>query len=269
MNSVGATSLGWGHAPLNRVFDELAELGGEVVEVNSRPGQHGITLEGPQVSQVRRWALSSGITISSVAGYNDFAAPVGVALDAQIDRLMTACQIAAGLEAPVVRAFAADATEGVEVEAIWPQVVGAFQRVAERVGPLGVTVGIENHGRLVNDGAMLARLVGEIGSDRVGLNVDTGNFAWAGHDREHTRQDLAAALPKAVNVHIKDLVWEGDGSRFVAAGDGSIGVADIVQQLQDRGYQGALLSEYEGSDSHLDGTKRSIAFLDHVRQPSA
>jgi hypothetical protein len=29
----------------------------------------------------------------------------------------------------------------------------------------------------------------EVGSGRVGLNVDTGNFAWGGHDQEQSCRD--------------------------------------------------------------------------------
>ncbi len=264
--SVGATSLGWGHASLDQVFAELAALGGEAAEVNSRPQQHGITIQGPQVSKVRQWADRSGIAMTSVAGYNDFGAPAGAPLDAEIERLVSCCQLAAELEVPVVRAFVADAAEGVELATIWPQVVAAFQRVAERADALGVTVGVENHGRLVNDGPLLARLVDTIGSDRVGLTVDTGNFAWGGHDPERTRLDLAAALPKAVNVHIKDVVWDGCSTRFVTAGTGDIGVADVIRRLREQGYAGPVLSEYEGSESHLEGTRRSIAFLRDVQE---
>jgi hypothetical protein len=52
------------------------------------------------------------------------------------------------------------------------------------------------------------------------LNLDTGNFGWAGHDQEQTCRDLEAALPQAVNVQFKDVVWRGDGTRLVAAGTG-------------------------------------------------
>jgi sugar phosphate isomerase/epimerase len=48
----------------------------------------------------------------------------------------------------------------------------------------------------------------EVGSGRVGLNVDTGNFAWGGHDQEQSCRS-----PKAVNVHFKDVLWVGDGTR--------------------------------------------------------
>ena len=74
----------------------------------------------------------------------------------------------------------------------------------------------------------------------VGLNVDTGNFAWGGHDQEQTCRDLEAALPKAVNLHFKDVVWLGDGTRFVAAGTGSIGISELMRQLDEQAYTGSV-----------------------------
>jgi sugar phosphate isomerase/epimerase len=96
-------------------------------------------------------------------------------------------------------------------------------------------------------------LVDEVGSGRVGLNVDTGNFAWGGHDPEQTCRDLEAALPKAVNVHFKDVVWVGDGTRFVAAGTGSIGISELMRQLDEQAYTGSVRSDYEGSDPPSGG----------------
>lgn len=69
---------------------------------------------------------------------------------------------------------------------------------------MGVTLAVENHGRLVNDGPLLAALGRDVGALNLGLTLDTCNCSWAGHDRVETGVDIQAALTHAVNVHVKD-----------------------------------------------------------------
>lgn len=262
MNAVGATSLGWGATALPRIFTELAELGGRCVELNNRPGQHDdLAITGPAVGRVRRWAAEAGIAITSIAGYNDFAAPSGAALAAEVDRLLASCRLAAELGVAVVRSFVGEPRPGRTVTGMWPSIVGAFQDAAGRAGALGVTLAIENHGRLLNDGPALARLVGDIGASNVGCTLDTGNFSWAGHDLQDTWRDFDAVLPLAVNVHVKDVRWVAGAPTFVPAGTGEIGVATVLERLRAVGYTGAILSEYEGAPPFADGTAASIRFL--------
>jgi hypothetical protein len=76
--------------------------------------------------------------------------------------------------------------------------------------------------------------VDEVGSGRVGLNVDTGNFAWGGHDQEQICRDLEATSPKASTCTFKDVVWVGHGTGFVADGTGSIGISELMRQLDEQ-----------------------------------
>lgn len=265
MMLVGATSLGWKHAPLEEVFVELAELGGGCIELNSRPGQHArVTIEGHELHRVRRLSHDTGVQVTSVAGYNNFAAPAD-SLEAELELLLFACRMAADLGVPVVRAFAGDNGPDVSLAECWPRIVASFREVAAKAKPLGVTLAIENHGYLVNDGKRLARLVRDVGADNVGITMDTGNFSWAGHDHDETWQDFEAVLPHVVNVHVKDVSWRDGEARFVPAGAGELGVSRIIERLTARGYAGPLISEYEGPPPHVDGTRESIRFLRDVR----
>jgi sugar phosphate isomerase/epimerase len=249
-------------APLPEVFARLREAGADCVEVNLRPGNHdGLVLTPEQGPRVRQWAADAGLEIVSVSGINDFAVQGDEAIQTEIDRLVTACRIAAALEAGIVRAFVGDAKPGLTFDDVRPAVVAAFHRVLRETESLGVTLAIENHGRLLNDGPILADLVREIDSPHVRLTIDSGNFAWAGHGPEQVERDFAAMVPQTVNLHVKDGVWENGGFTFVPAGDGNLPLADLIAQLIARGYEGPLHSEYEGAGDVMAGTARSIAYL--------
>ena len=107
----------------------------------------------------------------------------------------------------VVRTFSGDLKPGLSLDAAWPWLAAGMQQAARQAEPLGVTLAIENHGRLLNDGPALARLIREVGASNVGVTLDTGNFAWVGHGPSQVQADFEAVLPHIVSVHVKDGVW--------------------------------------------------------------
>lgn len=265
MMKVGAVSLGWSGVALPAIFEQLAEMGGECIEINGNTQRHhGVTLDSATIPQVQQWAADAGLTIGSISGYCDFAQADAAALDAEIERLLVSCRVAAEMEVPVVRAFVGDVKPGVTLPAVRDNIVAAFRQACAQAAALGVTLGIENHGRLINDGPALAAMVKDVGAPNLGFTIDTGNFAWAGHDAAQVRADFAAVLPYIVNVHIKDGVWTEGGFPFVPAGEGELPLIWLLEQLAERGYQGMVSSEFEGAGDFVEGTRRSIAYLKRI-----
>ena len=265
MIKVGAVSLGWSGTPLSAVFAQLAEMGGECIEINGNTQRHhDVTLDSATIPQVQKWAADAGLTIGCISGYCDFAQPDAGALDAEVERLLTSCRVASEMGVPVVRAFVGDVKPGVTLPAVRDNIVAAFRKACARAAALGVTLGIENHGHLINDGPALVALVEDVGASNLGFTIDTGNFAWAGHDATQVRADFAAVLPYIVNVHIKDGVWTGDDFTFVPAGEGALPLVWLLKQLAERGYRGIVSSEFEGTGNFVEGTRRSVAYLKQV-----
>jgi sugar phosphate isomerase/epimerase len=264
---IGAVSLGWGDTPLPKVFTELKTLGGECIEINGRPGLHdGLILNSETAPQVLVWAQAAGLKITSLSGYCDFAQSTPKAMATEIERLLSSCRVAPLLGASIVRAFVGEPKPGHTFAEFRPQIVEAFKEAADKTAPLGVTLAIENHGLLVNDGPTLAQLVEEIDKPNLGLTLDTGNFCWAGRTLAQAQQDFAAALPHTVSVHIKDGLWQNGKFEFVPSGDGQLDIEALLAQLAARGYQGAICSEYEGAGEFLAGTRRSVEHLKAARQ---
>ncbi|MCL5268989.1 MAG: sugar phosphate isomerase/epimerase, partial [bacterium] len=68
--------------------------------------------------------------------------------------------------------------------------VGILKRVIAATESTGVALGIENHGNTTNNPAFLKPLFDRVGSDRLGLTLDTGNFYWFGHPFLRCRLDI-------------------------------------------------------------------------------
>jgi sugar phosphate isomerase/epimerase len=262
MNKVGAVSLGWSGTPLHTVFNKLAEMGGECIEINSRTERHhNLVLNAETLPQIRQWAADSRVIIGSLSGYSNFALADADARQREIDQLVATCRHASELGVRIVRAFTGNKPQNATAEQLRPQIVAAFQTAGHAAEKLGVTLAIENHGHLFNDGPGLASLITEIGQPNVRVTLDTGNFSWAGHNLEQTLADFKAVLPHTANVHVKDGIWRDDSFEFVAAGAGSLQINQLVSDLKHMGYDGPVYSEYEGDQDFETNTRLSIAFL--------
>jgi sugar phosphate isomerase/epimerase len=260
--TVGAVSLGWSGSSLPEVFAQVAAMGGACVEINGNTERHhGIKLTAETISQVKDWAGAAGLVIPSLSGYCDFAQTDADALQVEIERLLVTVRAASKMWVPIVRAFTGDVKPGITLADVRDNIIAAFRAACDEAAALNVTLGIENHGRLINDGPALAALVDDIGADNLGFTIDTGNFAWAGHGPDQVRDDFAAVLPRVVNVHIKDGIWADDGFKFVPAGEGELPLVWLIEALEAQGYEGSICSEFEGEGDFVGGTAASIVFL--------
>ena len=266
---IGAVSLGWGNTPLQTIFQELRDMGGECMEVNGKPGRHdGLVLNDETIPQVQAWADEAGIEICGISGYSDFAQIESEAIQREIATLMDSVEVASKMGLTMVRAFVGEPKpeSGLTLDDFWEQIVDAFRIVAAEAAALGVTVGIENHGRLLNDGPLLAKLIEEVGAPNLGITLDTGNFcASTGHTLEECQADFAAVIPHTVNVHIKDGAWKDGAFPLLTAGEGDLDIAGVLQTLGKRGYTSFVCSEFEGAGDFRACTRQSIAYLKSVR----
>ena len=245
----------------------MVEFGAECTEMNGRPGCHpDIRWEDEADYQTATTLLAkAGIVATSLGGYCDFAQVDDDALEAQIDGFATYCQRATKLGIPIVRAFAGDVKEGHSLTDFEERIISAFAQLMERIAGLDVTVGIENHGRLANDGLFLRRLIETVASPKLGMTIDTGNFYWAGHAPETVDRFIKLLAPYTVNVHIKDVAYQGGKTVFVPAGRGIVDLPRLYALLEGTGYAGAIISEYEGQGPYDTDTLESVAYLRGLR----
>ena len=74
----------------------------------------------------------------------------------------------------------------------------------------GVRFGIENHGNTTNDPEFLAALFDGVGSKRLGLTLDTGNFYWFGHPLSKLYGLYEQFAPRAFHTHCKSIRYPED-----------------------------------------------------------
>jgi sugar phosphate isomerase/epimerase len=263
---IGFVTLGMGSAPLEDVLKTGMAAGCEVMELNGRATVHR-NLWAPPIDYagIKARVAASGVAVSSLGGYSNFAQLSDEGVAQQVEQLVGYCQVAREMGIPVVRAFSGDVVEGHTLDELYPRIVAGFKAVTQRVAGWGLKIGIENHGKLVNNGDYLASLIGEVGSPILGMTIDTGNFCWAGHSIETAQRFFEKLAPVTVNVHIKDGKFISGEWVLFPAGRGDLDLPALFRLLAARGYDGPVVSEYEGQADFAASTTESVAYLRGLR----
>jgi sugar phosphate isomerase/epimerase len=120
-----------------------------------------------------------------------------------------------------------------------------------------VDMGIENHGYQGNDPNFLHGVFDGVGSSRIGMTLDTGNFYWRGHALDKTYAVIKEFAPLAKHTHIKNINYPVDkrnvtremgweyGQFVCPIPDGDVDHKIVVGFLKDAGYDRDLCIEDE------------------------
>ena len=133
-----------------------------------------------------------------------------------------------------------------------------------------VVLALDNHGVVTNDVDLLERVLSEVDSPRVGANLDTANFRWAGHDIEYCRSSYDRLAPRVLYVHLKDCIGSGPDYRGTILGDGEVDLLHAVAVLGRASYQGTYTAEWEGGADENSGNayQRCLDWMKkHIERP--
>lgn len=115
----------------------------------------------------------------------------------------------------------------------------------------GVNVGIHNHGEPTPD-MVAQRLEGRSG--RIGIAPDTGHWCRRGFDPVASLERFKG---RVLSIHLKDI---DTNKRDVPFGTGTSPVAEILTHLDQAGYKGPIIIEYE-SGNQAEAVKQCLDFL--------
>jgi sugar phosphate isomerase/epimerase len=263
---IGMVSLGMGAFPLTEVLQVAQQTGCEALELNGRATVHRNLWAAPvDYAALIAQIVASGVLPTSLGGYSNLAQPTDEGLATQVEQFVGYCAVAREMGIPIVRAFAGDVLEGYTLDQLYPRLVAGFKAIMARVGGWGLRVGIENHGRLINHGEQLLGLLHDVGSPALGITLDTGNFCWAGHSVAMAERFFTLLAPRVVNVHVKDGRFEGGAWVLTPAGRGALDLPGVFKTLAAAGYDGPVLSEYEGKGDFATATLEGVAYLRGIR----
>lgn len=191
------------------------------------------------------------------------------------------------LTASAVRAAKALSVPAVRIDVVPHR--GETQRFAESTAEVvrqvlrdtegsGVRLAVENHGNMTNRPEFLEKFFELVGSERVGLTLDTANFYWYGHPLSKVYELYEKFAPKTFHTHLKNIRypeeerekprpmgWKYD--EFVSPIDeGDIDFRRVLGILRKVRYPGDLCIENEAlgrfpAERHKEILVREVRFL--------
>ncbi len=130
--------------------------------------------------------------------------------------------------------------------------VRSLKTLSEYAEPKSINIIVENHGGLSSNGALLARVLKEVGMDNCGTLPDFGNFClkrkggarWGVSCVEEydMYKGLAELMPFAKGVSAKSYAFDENGDET------KIDYYKMMQIVKDAGFQGYIGIEFEGDE---------------------
>ena len=208
-----------------------------------------------EMDELHGQARAEGIHITALCMGNNFNASNKHAEYAWAVRAVHAAHT---LNAPAVRIDAIMSGEkDLPLEQRQELVATAIHTILHETASTGVDLGIENHGFQGNDPDFLTGLLDKVGSPRLGLTLDSGNFYWRGWPLSRVYEIFAQFAPVVKHTHIKNIAYPAEiretqremgyeyGKYVCPIHEGDIDHARYIALLQHAGYDRDICLEDE------------------------
>lgn len=204
---------------------------------------------------IKNRTFLQGLDISGTAIGNDFCLPEGPDREFQLEMTRKWIDYAALMGAPVIRIFAGKVPRGETEEVALDRCVAGINQSLEYAATKGVVLALENHGGITATPEQLLRIVERVdNSPWFGINFDSGNFR-----TDDPYGDLKKIAPYAVNAQVKVAITAGGKKQ-------DADLSRVVGILQDAGYRGYLVLEYEEREDPRQAIPR---YLEELRKLTA
>jgi sugar phosphate isomerase/epimerase len=227
---------------------------------------------------LREQCSTAGVSVAALMLANNFNAED---VAAEVDWV---CRAADAARALGVRALRVDSIMKGERDMSFPGRVEAFaaamKQVVKATDGWDVAFGIENHGWGGNDPEFLMGVIALVGSPRVGVTLDTGNFYWAGNPLSELYGIYERLAPHVKATHVKSIRYPEEvrdtrremGYRYgefcSPLDEGDIDLARVIRILKGAGYDGSLTIENESLGRFPAGERAGVLKRDvaHLRR---
>jgi L-ribulose-5-phosphate 3-epimerase len=207
---------------------------------------------------LKRLAFKSAVEIYSISVRTEMTQATPELQQKELAELKKWVDVAEKLGAGHIRVFGGKIPKGATEEQAAGWVAEVLKRGGEYAGTKGVILGLENHGGITEKADTIVKIVKQVDSPWVGVNVDTGNFNRNAYDQ------LKTIVPYAVNVQVKT-ECKPDETGKPAPSDWD----RVAGMLVDNGYRGYLALEYEGKEARATTPALLRKLRDIVHKRSA
>lgn len=233
----------WG---LKKIAEAARIYGYTGIELRALEGSLNL-LDRPElqpavVEQTRSFFNNQGLSICSVDTSCAFHALDEMERRENIATALRYAELAAGLNAPLIRVFPNEVPAGAGREDTRDRIVDGLSELAERL-PAGVRVGLETHGDFAAGGAT-ADIVRRVNHANLAIIWDAANSFAVGEAIAASTQAIA---PYLAHVHLRDAKPQGEGQDWLPTltGQGQVPLRKILSTLRGMNYEGYVSFEWE------------------------
>ncbi|WP_295806385.1 sugar phosphate isomerase/epimerase [uncultured Victivallis sp.] len=267
---LGNAAWGLRETPLEQQLAITAAMGLELLELSIAGYDRDylqLDADEKKIAEVAELFRRYNVRLDCACTGNDFT---GDDAAEQLTKVKTVIDIASKLGVKFLRIFAGFRSDSEVAGPRFGRMIDCLRSAAEYAAPRGVTLAVETHGGVMNNGDALVHFASattridwwdDILSTGVSINYDPANFAAVG------ATDPVAfynRFKKAIQyVHLKDFRSVEGGVLPAACGEGRLDWPALMAALAD--YTGPALIEYELPGDVEDGLRRSLAYLKQFR----
>lgn len=202
---------------------------------------------------LRGLAYRMGVEIYSISVRTDMCKATPELQQREAAEVAKWVDVAAKLGAGHIRVFGGAVPKDATTDQAAGWCVDVLKRSADYAASKGIILGLENHGGVTEKADTIVKIVNQVNSPWVGVNLDTGNF------RTSVLPQIEQLAKFAVNVQVKADMSE-DGVRKPSDWD------KILAVLARAGYKGYLALEYESKEDPSTAVPRLTRKLRHLAQ---
>ena len=223
-----------------------------------------------ELPDVRAALQDTGLPVGVYSVGNNFVQAGEAERAAEVKKITDGVDYAVQFGAKVVRVFAGNIEPDYTYEQCMLWIIAGLQEASEYAYAQGITLALENHGRLAGRSEQVQTILNAVASPALKANPDTGNFLLV-HQASHLA--VAELATRAAMVHFKDFQVVPDnysGAAYVgteglkfagtAIGEGEVDLPDCVSSLRESGFDGWLNIEYEGEEDPFSAVSRSVEY---------
>ena len=220
------------------------------------------------VETIKSAYFDKGIKICAFLLHNNFNCDDQ---DGEVNWVIDVINTAESLKIPAIRIDAVTAGQNEEpFETRIARFVKCMKQAISATAGSSVALGIENHGAQGNDPDFLHSVIDSVASERLGVNMDTGNFYWNGFPLERVYEILESVAPKTKHTHVKNINYPEDKrsvqretgweySTYVSPiYEGDIDHKRVIEILKNAAYQGPLTIEDESLHKFDEQGKKDV-----------
>lgn len=215
---------------LEEVIDFCGDLGFAAVDPTGYyfPDYPRVPSDG-YIYSIKRRAFINGMAISGTGIRNDFAQPDADARKADIKLAKQWIEVAAKLDAPVLRVFAGkELPKGHDPEKVHGWIIDAVRECIDYGRQHGVIVTLQNHNDVLKSAEEVKSVVEQLQDDWFGLNLDIGSLR-----QSDPYEAIAILAPYAKTWQIKEHVYRNNVKEDLQP-------ERIAKILTDSGYRGYI-----------------------------